>query len=214
MVETIAWGTDGVAARAFEGNILSIGSTLLWLSDALECTPDDLADLACAVTDNGGVYLVPAFSGLGAPWWDESATATLVGFGPGNGRAHLARAAFESIPLQIEDVLDRADAVSGARIEAVLADGGPTRNDWLMQQQADLSARRVERSEGVGLSAFGAAHLAGLSAGFWSTADVAGLPRGRSVFESTGADEVRGRTRAGWAAAVARSRFVPEDGGS
>jgi glycerol kinase len=139
MVQTIAWQL-GSPVTAFEGNILSIGSTLLWLADVLECTPDALDVLAQSVPDSAGVHLVPAFSGLGAPWWDEKARSVLVGFGPGNGRAHLARAAFESIPFQVEDVLERADAVSGVRITTVLADGGPTRNDWLMQRQADLAS--------------------------------------------------------------------------
>lgn len=208
MVQTIAWQLDTPVA-AFEGNILSVGSTLLWLAGVLGCTPDELDVLAQSVPDSAGVNLVPAFSGLGAPWWDAKAKSVLVGFGPGTGRAHLARAAFESIPFQVEDALERADAISGVRIETVLADGGPTRNNWLMQRQADLSGRRVERSDVAELSVSGAAHLAGITAGFWSEQDVAALPRRRSVFQPAGEEASRRASRMEWGRAVARSRFDP-----
>lgn len=211
MVETIGWQRAGAPARAFEGNILSIGSTLLWVADALGCSTAELDAAARSTTDNGGVYIVPAFSGLGAPWWDESALSVMVGFGPGNGRAHVARAAFESIPLQIEDVLQRADRASGVRVATVLTDGGPTRNEWLMQMQADLSGRRVERSDVAELSVSGAAHLAGLAAGWWSESDIADLNRPRTAFTpAADADEARSRVRAGWADALQRARLGRE----
>ncbi|MDO8107177.1 FGGY family carbohydrate kinase [Isoptericola sp. b441] len=207
MVETLGWQRAGVPARAFEGNILSVGSTLLWVADMLGCTTEELDRLARSVPDNGGVYLVPAFSGLGAPWWDEAASSVMVGFGPGNGRAHVARGAFESIPLQIEDVLERADQASGVRVATVLTDGGPTRNDWLMQMQADLSNRQVQRSDVAELSVSGAAHLAGLSVGWWSEADVAAMPRQRTQFEpAPDAGRSRAAIRGGWADALRRAR--------
>ena len=210
MVETLGWQRSGISARAFEGNILSIGSTLLWVAGVLGCTTAELDESAQSVSDNGGVYLVPAFSGLGAPWWDETASSVMVGFGPGNGRPQIARAALESIPLQVEDVLERADQASGVRVRTVLTDGGPTRNDWLMQMQADLSNRRVERSDVAELSVSGAAHLAGLSVGWWSDEDVAALLRQRTTFvPSPGAVNTRQEIRKGWADALLRARLDP-----
>lgn len=206
LVESIAWQRQGEsAARAFEGNILSTGATLLWLGGVLGCSTDELAELARSAPDSGEVAVVPAFSGLGAPWWDETARSVVTGFDLGTGRSQLARAAFESVALQVEDVLERADLVSGARVCTVLADGGPTRNDWLMQMQADVSDREVVRADTTALSVTGAAHLAGIGAGVWDEADVQALARARTAYCSTeppGAPALRRR----WRSAVARSR--------
>lgn len=209
LVETIGWETDDVA-RAFEGNILSTGGTLVWLGKLLGATPDELDSMAQGAESSGGVYLVPAFAGLGAPWWDERASGIIAGFSLGTSREHVARAALESIPFQIEDVLQRADMVAGTRIEVVLVDGGPSRNDWLMQRQADLSQRVVRRPQETGLSALGAAQMAGLGSGFWSLAALEALPQARAEFTPSPALPSRDEELAGWAAAVARSRFEPE----
>ncbi|WP_158437848.1 FGGY family carbohydrate kinase [Naasia lichenicola] len=207
LVRTIAWGTDGEIRRAFEGNILSTGATLVWLSELLDMTPGDLVELAAGSPD-AAIDLVPAFAGLGAPWWDESAVAVLSGFDLGTPRAALARAAVESIPLQIEDVLTSADG-SGSRVDTILADGGPTSNDWLVQLQADLSQRTVVRSDVAELSALGAAHLAGVRAGVWTAEAVAALPRASTTFvPQLDADAARDR-RARWLAAVGRARNQP-----
>lgn len=149
---------------------------------------------------------MPAFAGLGAPWWDEKAHALIDGFDLGTGPAELALAALESIPLQIEDVLSQADHASGARITTVLADGGPARNDWLMQRQADLSDRHLLRPTETGLSALGAAHMAGLGSGFWSDTELHNLPRSRAGFTPTAERAAMLARRERWAAAVARSR--------
>lgn len=205
LAETIGW-SRGETARAFEGNILSTGGTLAWLGRLLDRTPQELADLALTVPDSGGVDLVPAFAGLGAPWWDEEAHALVTGFGLGTGAPHLARAALESIVLQIEDVLDRADAFASPRVELVLADGGPAQNDWLMQQQADLSGRTILRPAETGLSALGAGYLAGLGSGMWSDEDVIGMSRPRKeFFPEAGPDHATER-RSRWAEAVVRAR--------
>lgn len=204
LVETIGWQRESTA-RAFEGNILCTGATLVWLGKVLEKTPTELAELAQTVDDSGGVNLVPAFAGLGAPWWDVDAAAVIDGFDQGTTQAHLARAAMESIPLQVEDVLARADTVSGTRIDTVLVDGRPCRNDWLMQLQADISGRLVLRPDETGLSAVGAAHMAGLGAGLWSDADVDDLPRSRDAF-SPGATYARETRLTSWRLAVGRSR--------
>lgn len=204
LVHTLGWLTE-TPARAFEGNILATGATLVWLARVFGVTPEDLATWAAGVPDSAGVCLVPAFAGLGAPYWDASAQAVLAGFDQGTTREHFARAAFESIVQQIEDVLGRADDVSGQRIELVLADGGPTRNDWLMQLQADTSARVVGRPENSMLSVTGAAHLAGQSCGLWDDAAISALPNDRREFLPR---TDRTDTRSQWALAVARARLT------
>jgi len=205
LVTTIAWQLDE-PVLAFEGNILSTGATILWLAQILDTDVNQIDRLAQSVTSSAGVTLVPAFSGLGAPWWDDRAQATLTGFQLGTSQAEVARAAFESIPLQIEDVLWFADQSCGARIATVLADGGPSRNDWLMQLQADLSQRTVERSDVAELSATGVAHLAGLGIGLWSPDDVAALPRHRTVFTPRMSPTDAAALRTHWLAAVASAR--------
>lgn len=205
LVRTIAWST-GVPAQAFEGNILSTGSTVVWLAGVLGITPAEVFALAEAATDSGGVDLVPAFSGLGAPWWDDAAQAVIAGVGLGTTREHLACAAVESIALQIDDVLRAADAGTGSRVATILADGGPSSNRWLMQLQADLSQRSVVPADVAELSALGAAHLAGTSVGLWSDADVLGLGAASASLEphmdAAAATERHDR----WLSAVARSR--------
>lgn len=207
LVHTLGWLTD-TPARAFEGNILATGATLVWLARLFGTTPADLDQWARSVPDSGGVSLVPAFAGLGAPHWDPSAQAVISGFDQGTTPAHLARAAFESIVHQIEDVVERADRVAGERIELLLADGGPSRNDWLMQTQADISGRVVGRPENSMLSVTGAAHLAGLSAGVWDAAAIAALPAARQDFTPTLDAADRQRSRTNWTQAVARARLT------
>lgn len=207
LVETVAWQTDDTV-RAFEGNILATGATLVWLGKLLDKTPDQLWELARGVEDSGGVNVVPAFAGLGAPWWDHHASAVIDGFGLGTTAGHLARAALDSIPLQIEDVLAEADRADGTRVETVLADGGPTHNDRLMQRQADLSDRRVLRPRVNGLSAVGAAHMAGLGASLWDDAALSGIARERDEFRPDLAPDERLARRASWARSLARSRLT------
>ncbi len=205
LVRTIAWGVGGSIARAFEGNILSTGATLVWLSALFGITPAEVVALGQA-SPASTVDLVPAFAGLGAPWWDENAVAVLSGFDLGTPRAAIARAAVESIVLQIEDVLVAADG-SGARVQWILADGGPSSNDWLVQLQADLSQRGVVRSDVAELSALGVAHLAGIGAGLWDDKQLAAKPRDVAVFRpEIDADAATAR-RARWLQAVARSRY-------
>ncbi len=206
MAHTLGWLTDA-PARAFEGNILSTGATLLWLARVLSRDPSELALLAQSVPSSAGVCLVPAFAGLGAPYWDESARAVLSGFTYGSTAAHLARAAFESIAHQVEDVLERADEVAGTRIAEVLVDGGPSRNDWLMQAQADLSERRVGRPDNPLLSVTGAGHLAGLSAGLWGADRPLPGPGETTVFTPGLSADQRDARRREWADAVARARL-------
>ncbi|TIH40898.1 FGGY family carbohydrate kinase [Subtercola vilae] len=211
LVTTIAWCTPETTL-AFEGNILSSGSTATWLAGLLGVTPPELFALAesaaasASASPETGVDLVPAFAGLGAPWWDESAKAVMTGFDLGTDRASLALAAVESIALQIEDVLAAAESAESGRFETILIDGGPAANDFLAQLVADLSQRRVERPTVSGLSALGAAHLAGTVAGVWSDDTVRAFDRGSTVFEpQLSAPDARTR-RERWLAAVATAR--------
>jgi glycerol kinase len=211
LVRTLAWH-DGTPRYAFEGNILATGATAMWLAQLLDADVAHLDSLARTVDSSGGVNIVPAFAGLGAPWWDERAEAAISGFNLGTTTAHLARAAFESIALQIEDVLTAAENSIGTRIGSVLADGGPTSNTWLMQLQADLSQRTVLRSTVPDLSALGVAHMAAIQSGLCSADDIAAITRNRTEITphipATDAD----RRKLSWSRAVARSRWDPGTG--
>ncbi|MGO4758485.1 FGGY-family carbohydrate kinase, partial [Streptomyces sp. 2MCAF27] len=162
---TIAWST-GRPCYAHEANIRSTGRTLTWLADLLGTEAEQLIRLA-ADTDAGDVTLVPAFGGIGAPWWDAQAVPLLAGFSLGTGRAQLARACLESVAFQVGDALA---ALPGLR--QVVADGGLSRSDALMQLQADVNGVTVARTRYHELSAVGAAHLAGLGLGLWTAADL------------------------------------------
>ena len=210
LVRTIAWA-DPEPAYAFEGTILSTGATLLWLARLLGMESGQLSALAQSVPTSQGVDLVPAFAGLGAPYWDEKAVAVICGFGLGTTAAELAYAALESVALQTEDLFVAAEQRLGSRIQTVLTDGGPTQNDWLMQLQADLSQREVIRSNMPELSATGAAHLAGISSGLWSVEKCERLPRDSSVF-LPGMDPKNSLVRKErWQSAVSRSRNRSDD---
>lgn len=201
---TLAWRVDS-PMLAFEGNIRSAGSTLIWAAELLGISTKELAELAATVPDSRGVHLVPAFGGQGAPWWDANAAATVTGFSFGVTRAPLARAALDSIAHQIADVVD-AFRASGAPVERLLVDGGPTRNDQLMQFEADMVDLPVERSVVAELSAMGVAHLAGVGEGLFTLESLGRLNRGRERFVPRMDAATRGRERRQWARAVARAR--------
>jgi glycerol kinase len=201
---TLAWRLDQ-PTLAYEGNIRSAGSTLIWAAELLGVSTTELAELAASAPDSRGVYLVPAFGGLGAPWWDTNATATVTGFSFGVTRAPFARAALDSIAHQIVDVVD-AFRASGAPVDRLLVDGGPTRNDLLMQFEADMVDLPVERTPVAELSAMGAAHLAGVSAGLFTLESLSRLERGAERFAPRIGAEARAKERRRWAQAVARAR--------
>jgi glycerol kinase len=203
---TVAWQAGAVAFAA-EGNIRSTGAALRWLADLLEITPQQLVDLGSRAHSEG-VAFVPSFSGLGAPWWDLGAAGLITGFTQKTGRAELARAALEAVVHQIADVVDAFGAEVGEPKE-LLADGGPTRNDALMQLQADVAGHPVMRAGDPELSALGAGHLAGVGAGLWSWTELAVLPRRRDAFEPTSAAAGRDAARQVWRAAIERARFRP-----
>jgi glycerol kinase len=168
---TIAWKLDRIQ-YAYEGNITVAGSGLSW---ALALTGfqdlEPAVKLATELEDNGDVYFVPALAGLGAPHWDEKARGSVVGLSFGTRKEHVVRAALEAIAFQVKDVFDAMQEAVGARLDTLLTDGGASRNDWLMQFQADMLDRQVLRSQMAELSGMGAAFAAGLGCGFWSSAD-------------------------------------------
>jgi glycerol kinase len=206
---TIAWQIDR-PAMAFEGNIRSVGSTLTWLAGILGTDTAALAVLAASVEDTGGVAIVPAFGGLGAPYWDADAVGIVGGVTLGTSQGHMARAAIESIAHQIADVLDRVRA-SGLPVDALYVDGGPTRNDMLMQLEADLFGTSVHRSDTAELSALGAAHFAGLAGGIWDRPALAALARNTGVFTPTMPAAERMAARRHWRTMVRRARGLFAD---
>jgi glycerol kinase len=201
---TIAWQTDAIF-HAFEGNIRSVGSTLVWLAALLDIDTEELARLAYSAPDNGGISLVPAFGGLGSPYWDAAAVGLIGGITQGTSRAQVARASVESIAHQIVDVLDSVRA-SGLSVERLYVDGGPTRNDRLMQFEADTAGIPVIRTETAELSAMGAAYLAGVGAGLWHVNDVQALRGEETVFMPEIGSAQRQILRTEWKNMVARSR--------
>jgi glycerol kinase len=206
---TIAWARER-ATYALEGNIYATGAAVQWLAQLLGL-PDGAAGverLAAQTPDAGGAYLVPAFVGLGAPHWNDAARGLIAGLVSGTTAAHLARATLESVAYQIRDVFDALAADLGAAPEALLADGGASRNDLLMQFQADILGRPVVRSAAAELSALGAAWLAGLTVGLWESEDAirALIPPGDRFEPRMPAAERVARYR-GWRRAVARTVF-------
>lgn len=219
VARTIAWDVGGCVSRAFEGNILATGATLVWLAGLLDMDPGELAVLA-EHTPDSGLDIVPAFAGLGAPWWDTSAVGLIAGLTVGTTRGQLARAAMESIALQVDDVVSSAEDAAGLRIAEIHVDGGPAANDWLMQRQADISGRTVIRPRGGNLSALGVAWLAGAAVGLWDSQAApwdgertgggdgeTGAPRGKTVFRPALDEQARRDRLRRWHDAVARSRL-------
>ncbi|MEN2739656.1 FGGY family carbohydrate kinase [Microbacterium sp. X-17] len=209
LTDTIAWSRAGRIAHAFEGNILSTGGTTMWLAELLGTDAAEIFRLAENASP-ATVDLVPAFAGLGAPWWDENAIGIISGLTLGTDRAQLARAAVESIALQIEDILSAADTGVDTRIERVHVDGGPAGNDSVMQLQADISGRTIVRPKRTSLSALGAAWLAGQTAGIWPDG-VAPWGTAADFFEPESLFAERTERRSRWRAAVDRARLRPTD---
>lgn len=169
LLTTIAWQINGKVQYALEGSVFIGGAVVQWLRDGLKIiqTSGDVEALASKVKDNGGVYVVPAFTGLGAPYWNQYARGTIVGLSRGSTDAHIARAAVESIAFQSMDVLKSMEADAGLPIKEVRVDGGATTNNVLMQFQADILNTNVIRPQVTETTALGAAYLAGLAVGFW-----------------------------------------------
>jgi glycerol kinase len=205
--KTIAWKFDRIQ-YAYEGNITVTGSGLSW---ALAFTGfeslESATKLATELADNGGVYFVPALAGLGAPHWDEKAKGAILGLSFGSRKEHVIRAALEAIAFQVRDVFEAMQRAVGTRLQALLADGGASKNDWLMQLQADLLDRSVLRSQTAELSGLGAAFAAGLGCGFWSSREeIAKAVAGHDAFHPALEEDERKRLVRSWNDAVASVR--------
>jgi glycerol kinase len=208
LLSTVAWDCGG-RSYALEGSVFVAGAVIQWLRDGLGliARSADVEALAASVPDAGGVYVVPAFTGLGSPHWDPYARGTIVGLTRGTSAAHLGRAALESIAFQSADVLDAMQADAGRPLVELRVDGGATANDLLMQFQADLLGVPVVRPAVTETTALGAACLAGLGAGFWACADdVAAHWRAARRFEPGPGRAASVERRAQWARAVERAR--------
>ncbi|MEO8520789.1 MAG: glycerol kinase GlpK [Acidobacteriota bacterium] len=209
LVTTVAWKIGDRTEYALEGSVFIGGAVVQWLRDGLGLIPRsaDVEALAASVEDNGGVYLVPAFAGLGAPHWDPYARGLIVGITRGTTSGHVARAALESIAYQVDDLLEAVSRDSGIRLAELRVDGGASTNDGLMQFQADLLGVPVVRPEVTETTALGAAYLAGLAVGFWkSPAEIAGQWRVDRRFEPSMPRSDAERLRERWREAVGRSR--------
>ncbi len=205
---TIAWGIGGHIQYSLEGNITNTGGAVQWLGSFLGLADpvQSTAALAASVPDSGGVYMVPAFAGLGAPHWDADARGLIFGLTRGSTAAHVARATVESIAFQVHDVVDAMRRDAGIALPALMADGGASRNDALMQFQADMLGCPVIRTSSADLSARGAAWLAGLAIGFWSSLEeLAALPRETERFEPGPGAARRETLLAGWRDALSRA---------
>ncbi len=209
LLTTIAWKIGERTDYALEGSVFIGGAVVQWLRDGLGLirSSGDIEALAGSVPDNGGVYLVPAFAGLGAPHWDPYARGTLIGLTRGTKAGHIARAALESIAYQVTDLVDAMRADAGIRLDELRVDGGASRNDLLMQFQADLLGVPVVRPAVIETTAFGAAYLAGLAVGFWgSMHEISRQWRIERRFEPRKSREQAQALRERWRAALERAK--------
>jgi len=170
LLTTIGWKVDNKITYALEGSIFIAGAVVQWLRDELKIihSASEIEELANNVNDNGGVYLIPAFAGLGAPHWDQYARGTIFGLTRGTNRAHIARAALESIAFQTYDVLKAMESDSGIKVKELRVDGGATANNLLMQFQSDVLGIPIVRPKISETTALGVAYLAGLAIGYWN----------------------------------------------
>lgn len=209
LLTTIGWRLDDQTTYCLEGSIFITGAAVQWMRDGLQAikASSDVEGLAATVPDNGGVYLVPAFVGLGAPYWDPYARGTVVGLTRGSTMGHIARATLESMCYQTRDVLEAMTADSKVNVKALRVDGGAVVNNLLMQFQADILGVPVQRPKVAETTALGAAYLAGLAVGFWSSLQE--LTEHWAIdrtFEPNMSSYQREKLYAGWKRAVERSR--------
>ncbi len=205
LLTTIAWGIGGKVTYALEGSVFIAGAVVKWLRDELGMirSASETEAMALSISDNGGVYLVPAFTGLGAPYWDSEARGTISGLTRGSGKAHIVRAALESIAYQVHDVL-RVMEKDTSRLGSIKADGGASANRFLMQFQADITGTRVIRPANVESTALGACFLAGLGCGYFADiGEIRGIGGEVTEFVPAMPDCERERLLAGWRNAVA-----------
>ena len=203
VVTSLAWGRGGKVDYVLEGNLNYTGAVITWLKDDLKLisSAKETEGLAREANPADRTYLVPAFTGLGAPYWDEKATASISGITRTTGKAEVVKAALDCIAYQITDLVRAMEQDTGMRIEELRVDGGPTRNGYLMQFQSDITNKRVKIPDAEELSGIGAAYMAGISAGVYDLEKFAGNMK-RSVYEPKMDDEIREKKYAGWKKAV------------
>ena len=214
LLTTVAWQAQGATDYALEGSVFIAGAIVQWLRDELGIIKDaaEVEELALSVNDNGGVYLVPALTGLGAPHWDQYARGLIIGLSRGTGAKHIARAALESIAFQTYDILQAMQADSGVKLKQLRVDGGAANNDFLMQFQADLLNVEVVRPKITETTALGAAYLAGLAVGYWSSEDeIHKLWAIDKVFKPGMAAKTRESLLKAWQKALNRSKDWAEE---
>jgi glycerol kinase len=208
LLTTIAWGLDNKVEYALEGSVFIAGAAIQWLRDEMKIL-DSAADseyYARKVEDNGGVYIVPAFAGLGAPYWDMYARGAIFGLTRGTGKAHIIRAALESLAYQTRDVLNAMEKDSGLKLKKLSVDGGASANNFLMQFQADILNVEVIRPVMIELTAFGAAALAAITIGIWTKNDLGAKKRESFVYEPNMNAEKRDTLYENWLKAVEKTK--------
>jgi glycerol kinase len=213
LLTTVAWKIGDRTEYALEGSVFIAGAVVQWLRDGLQIIRNapEIEALSLTVEDNGGVYMVPAFAGLGAPHWDQYARGTIVGITRGTTGGHIARAALESIAYQVGDVLDAMEADSGIQIKELRVDGGAAQNDLLMQFQSDVLQAPTVRPKIFETTALGAAYLAGLASGYWKDqAEVSTQWKADRRFEPEAATATVEELRSNWRRALERSKAWAE----
>jgi glycerol kinase len=208
LVTSVGFAAQGKTFYAFEGNIHFTGATIKWLIDDLQLinSSAESENIATSVPDNGGVYLVPAFAGLGAPWWNSEARAIICGMTRGSGKAHVVRAALEAIAYQVKDLAELMTGESGIKIAELRVDGGPVKNNFLMQFQADMLGTKINRSEIAEASALGAVLMNGLALGRYKTLEeVAALRKSNDYIERKMDVSLVEKNYSGWKKAVEKA---------
>ena len=214
LLTTIAWEIDGVTEYALEGSVFIAGAAIQWLRDGLKLIDEapDSEYYARKVKDTDGVYVVPAFAGLGAPYWDMYARGAMFGLTRGTSKAHIVRATLQSLAYQVKDVLEAMQKDAGRPLETLRVDGGASANDFLMQFQADILGAAVERPKIVETTALGAAMLAGLAVGFWQREDLQATWQLDTAFSPEMERSQRDRLYSGWQRAVKRTMDWEREG--
>ena len=208
LLTTIAWKIGDQVVYALEGSIYVGGSVVQWLRDGLGfiTSSSEIEDLASTVPDSGGVYFVPALTGLAAPYWDQYARGTIIGITRGTTRAHIARAALDGIAFQTYDIAQAMAKDMNASLTELKVDGGASRNNLLMQSQADILGIKVVRPRITETTALGAAYLAGLAVGFWKNTDeIKNQWQIERCFEPIADNDTIEAAKAGWANAIGRT---------
>jgi len=211
LLTTIAWGLDGEITYALEGSVFIAGAAVKWLRDGLKIIKSarETEEIASSVASNEGVYVVPAFSGLGTPYWDMTAKGTITGITQGITDKHIVRATLESLAYQTRDVLEAMTLDSRIELKELNVDGGASANDFLMQFQSDILNTKVIRPEIIETTALGAALLAGLAVGFWSREEIYDMRRIDKVFLPKMPEKERDMLYSGWLDALKRSMNYP-----